>query len=112
MWERISARWSATRVTRNPRPHRNGARGKRAMGSSSLIAVPSKCTKPALTITAHANPLRQPPINMPILVHVRLQLLVSYRTSARSQPWKLQLLQRGVLLPMEYDFSGMQDPRA
>ena len=33
-------------------PHRKGASGKVSMGSSSLIAVPSRCTKPADTITA------------------------------------------------------------
>ena len=52
LWDRDSARWSATRVTRKPRPHRKGASGNLFMGSSSLMAVPSRCTKPALIITA------------------------------------------------------------
>ena len=50
--ERDSAVWSATRVSMKPRPHKNGATGKTALGLRSTIAAPSRCTKPAETITA------------------------------------------------------------
>ena len=55
LWLSTSATWSATSVTRKPRPHRKGASGKWSSGLSSLIAAPSRCTKPADTMTAQAG---------------------------------------------------------
>ena len=52
--DRLVASWSAMRVTRKPAAHRKGAQGKAPLRRApiSMMAAPSRCTKPADTMTA------------------------------------------------------------